>query len=69
MHLDLHFQFKLSCFENDCAKPYFFFQSFLKIYLETRGKKMVLTFPWLFKNCLCLVFPHLESYIFNQTAA
>lgn len=67
MHLNLHFLFKLSCLENYCAEPCFF-QSFLKKYLETRGKKLVLIFLWPFKICLCLVFPHIESYILNQTA-
>lgn len=66
MHLDLHFQLKLGCFEN-VLNP-IFFKSFVKIYLETRGKKLVHTFPWPFKNGLCLVFPCLESHIFNRTA-
>lgn len=39
MHLDLHFQFKLSCFENDCAKPYFFFKIFSEDILGNQGKK------------------------------
>jgi len=55
MHLDLHFQFKLSCFENDCAEPYFF-QSFLKIYLKTRGKNRCLHFCGLLKTGFFLFF-------------